>query len=505
MTKSKSIKSFIFWPVVFFGLILVCFFVFRLINLNIIPVFVDEAIYVRWSQVMRNEATLRFLPLSDGKQPLFMWITIPFLKFISDPLIAARMVSVFSGLGSLIGVSIFSWLLFGNITTSIIAALLYAVVPFTVFFDRMALADSLLNMFGIWSLVFSIIFARTRRLDVAMILGFIIGGGLITKSPAIIFYLWIIIALAFFARINQISKRQILEVVAGLVAVFLVSQGINSILRLGPGFSMIGSRNQDYVFSLKEVLIHPLNPLIGNLKSTLNWLWLLFTPPVFIISFFSLLNKKKIWPALFVFLICLLPLFAQGAIAKVYTSRYIMFASIPLLSVAASGFYWVLIQKKVILNLLILLMILTPIFVSAIYITNPQSAPMTFDMRSGYLQEWTAGVGNKEIANYIIDLESQGKKIVVFTEGYFGTMPDGLQIYTEGHPNITIVGSPPNVSRLPDGLINSAKTNMNFFVVNKSRNKLKSADLEKLILIKEFPKASRLDGTQEVLQFYLLK
>ena len=49
---------------------------------NSLPVFADESIYIRWAQIMRSEATLRFLPLSDGKQPLFMWAAIPFLKII---------------------------------------------------------------------------------------------------------------------------------------------------------------------------------------------------------------------------------------------------------------------------------------------------------------------------------------------------------------------------------------------------------------------------------------
>ncbi|MBM3209681.1 hypothetical protein FJZ40_05350, partial [Candidatus Shapirobacteria bacterium] len=78
------------YKVVFFfaPLILALFFLFRLYDLTIIPVFADEAIYIRWAQVMRAEPTLRFLPLFDGKQPLFMWLVIPFLKLISDPLVA---------------------------------------------------------------------------------------------------------------------------------------------------------------------------------------------------------------------------------------------------------------------------------------------------------------------------------------------------------------------------------------------------------------------------------
>src|SRR4030042_2725996 len=78
----------------------------RIINLGSLPIFADEAIYIRWAQVMSAESTLRFLPLSDGKQPLFMWSVIPFLKIISDPLIAGRLLSAILGLGTIIAIFI---------------------------------------------------------------------------------------------------------------------------------------------------------------------------------------------------------------------------------------------------------------------------------------------------------------------------------------------------------------------------------------------------------------
>ena len=71
-----------------------CYFALRLPNLTLQPIFADEAIYIRWAQVMRAEPTLRFLSLSDGKTPLFMWAMIPFLKVFSDPLFAGRFLSV---------------------------------------------------------------------------------------------------------------------------------------------------------------------------------------------------------------------------------------------------------------------------------------------------------------------------------------------------------------------------------------------------------------------------
>ena len=75
-------------------LILLLSLFLRVYDLTYLPIFGDEAIYIRWAQVMRAEITLRFIPLTDGKQPLFMWSVIPFLKIITDPLVAGRLASV---------------------------------------------------------------------------------------------------------------------------------------------------------------------------------------------------------------------------------------------------------------------------------------------------------------------------------------------------------------------------------------------------------------------------
>jgi len=410
-----------------------------------------------------------------------------------------------AGFGSMLGLAFLSWLIFNNLFTVAFTALIFAVVPYTVFFDRMALADSLLAMFGVWSLVLAILFSKTKKLEHAMFLGFAIGGGLITKSPAIIFYVWTLLSLIFFGGLYSKGRLHLKKIIIGLLAVIVISQGINSILRLGPGFSQIGSRNLDYVFSFKEVLTHPLNPFIGNAKTTLSWFWLLLTPTILfsiIISFFNCKLRKEI---LFLILVSFIPLIGQASIAKVYTSRYALYAILPLLPLAGMGLSWLMKRVGLLIKISIIFLILVPAIISGIYIYKPDIAPMSYDMRSGYLEEWTAGWGQKDIANYLIDQESKGNKIVVFTEGYFGTLPDGLQIYTEGHKDIVIVGSNYNVTSIPEGLLNTSTENLRFFVLNKSRNHLKESDLSKLQLIKEYEKPSRLDGSNEALQFYRLK
>src|SRR3989338_7827274 len=80
-------------------LLLLALFISRFPNLTAIPIFTDEA---SW----------RFISLTDGKQPLFMWLTIPFMKIGLDPLVAGRMISILAGLGSLIGIFVLSYAIF---------------------------------------------------------------------------------------------------------------------------------------------------------------------------------------------------------------------------------------------------------------------------------------------------------------------------------------------------------------------------------------------------------
>src|SRR3990167_11240074 len=102
------------WTALILILILAVGFGIRIYQLTLLPIFVDEAIYVRWSQVMATEPTLRFLPLSDGKQPLYMWVLMFLIKYFSDPLFIGRLVSVVSGVGTLIGIFALSYILFKN-------------------------------------------------------------------------------------------------------------------------------------------------------------------------------------------------------------------------------------------------------------------------------------------------------------------------------------------------------------------------------------------------------
>ncbi len=56
----------------------------RLYRLDNFPIFSDEGIYIHWAKTAWHDAAWRFISLTDGKQPLQTWGTIPFLKLFPN-------------------------------------------------------------------------------------------------------------------------------------------------------------------------------------------------------------------------------------------------------------------------------------------------------------------------------------------------------------------------------------------------------------------------------------
>ena len=456
----------------YLGIILVFYFLSRLINLNSLPVFGDEAIYVRWAQIIKSVDTLRFIPLTDGKQPLFMWLNAILLKFIADPLIAGRLISVFAGAGILI-------LLF-LITDNIVTPFIYLLLPFSFFFDRLATADTLLSFFGVLSFYLSLRLAAKPSLDLSMLLGVSLGLAWLTKSPAVYFIVLSLVTFVLFRKNNL--KKIYFPLLSAFIALV-----IYNILRLGPAFSQIALRNKDYIWPLTEILKHPLDPLIPHLHDTFTIYHFYLTLPVLLIPLLYLIFKKHV-KFNFLFFISgfwfLLPLLANAAMAKVFTGRYILFV-LPYLIILLSFFLQAIFNSQYFY--LVILIFLLP----AIRIIHLSVSPYTISLPqtdSGYNLGWTSGWGIKDCAEYLID-RSHSANVIVGTEGYFGTLPDGLQIYTNQIPQLTVFGVGIDITEIPDKLVDAYQHGDEVYLLfNASRLKLNSSELSKLTLIRSFLK-----------------
>lgn len=492
------------WVYVLLGILVLVLYSLRFYHLTLLPVFADEAIYVRWAQIMKAEETLRFLPLSDGKQPFYMWVTIAFLKFINDPLLAGRIVSVLSGIGTLIGVSLLSYLLFKSKKAAFAAGLIYAVSPLFFFFDRMALVDSMLTMFGVWTFILAYLAITRERLDFAMLAGFALGAAWLTKSPALFFAL-MLPTLWLFVK----SPKSLVKVIPLTFVTLIIGYGMYNILRLGSNFHMIALRNLDYVYPINHLLTSPFDPLKPFLLQAWQWMVMMGPWSLIVLGLAGLvINWKKNWRQMIILLIWFIaPIAAEAEFAKVLTARYILFTVPFLVLIASSSFLEERKNWVRVLTFILAFFVAQSLVFDYHLLTDPAKANLPRSERSGYLEEWTAGQGIKEAANYIqaYQLENPGKKIVVGTEGYFGTLPDALQAYLNKDREITVIGVGLNFTEIPTPLKESFKAgNATFLVINDSRFKGK-VDGEDLKLINKYPKAIKPDGKYESLLVLMLR
>lgn len=417
------------------GLLLVAgYFLTRLVNLTVLPIFTDEAIYLRWSQIMAYDASLRFLPLTDGKPPLFFWLMMFTIKLLSDLdiLFAGRLTSVFCGLLGLSGVAFTALVLFKNKKVALLAAICYLLAPFSFVYDRMAMADSLLAGLFIWATGLSIMLAKTARLDVALILGMVGGFGLLTKTPAIFTFILAPILIIF-------KPKKIVKVIFLFILSFGIAEMFFSVLRLFPLFNMITSKNAEFTIGLSEFLKQPFGLLLGNLKSLLYWEYFYLTLPVTILIFYAFYKglRKNLTETMILASCFLLPVLAMATFNKVIYARYLLMFTMPLLILAAYG----LSNLKKIFYL--------PIFSVAIVtivmlIFNPLKAPLLQADRDQYVDGWAAGNGITEIRQYFKD-----KSGVLATEGTFGLMPFSLELYQKDYPKLDIKPYWPLPEKLP--------------------------------------------------------
>jgi hypothetical protein len=183
-------------------LLVIVYLVVRLVNLREMPAFCDEAIYVRWGQLVRQEP-LRNLWVSmiDAKLPVHYWLLALFYRVTGDPILSGRVLSVLVGavaipllfgLGREMGrLAVWrgerggDWTWFG-----VVAGLVVIFSPVVALFQRMALAEALLVTEGLamawWGLRMARQVAEGRERSVLLrdgvVLGILWGVMLATKQ-----------------------------------------------------------------------------------------------------------------------------------------------------------------------------------------------------------------------------------------------------------------------------------------------------------------------------------
>lgn len=450
------------------------------------PIFTDEAIYLRWAQIAKNDASWRFISLTDGKQPLFVWLTMVMMKLVSDPLLAGRLVSTFAGFSAMVGTGLLGYELFQSRRAGFLAAILYLTSPFALVYDRMALMDTLVGMFAVWSLYLTTLLVKNLRLDLALILGAVLGGGVLTKTSGFFNLYLLPTTLLLFNRQDKKRLTRIIRWVVLAILAAIISQMLYSVLRLSPWFHMIGQKDTTFIYPYEEWISHPFRFFWGNLKGLFDWLKNYLTWPILILTFGSLVMIfKKPKEKLLLLIWFAVPFIALALFGKVLYPRFILFMSLPLL-VLASSFLdqigsWV--KNKLAFSTLVFAILAYPLFLDWQILTNLYKASIPKSDRGQYLNDWPAGGGIKEAVDFFSDQAQKGE-IAIYTEGTFGLMPYSLELYLVDHPNVQLKGIWP-LEEISQEMLDSAKIKPTYLVTNEMQTVRPKWPLK---LLSQYPK-----------------
>ncbi|OGJ16022.1 MAG: hypothetical protein A2632_01605 [Candidatus Pacebacteria bacterium RIFCSPHIGHO2_01_FULL_46_16] len=481
-----------------------------------LPVFADESIYIRWAQLIIDDwQRYLFFPLNDGKTPLFIWLLVPFQFLFSDQLYAARFVSMLVGLGQIAAIIWTIRLFGGGKLARLLGALFVTLLPFWFFHHRIALIDATLSLLLTLSLA-SLLEVITRSfsfqlksvpqlkkiLRVALrepwllLAGGCFGLALWAKVPAILFAPVLVLS-TFFPKHVSWSERILLLVQAS--STIMIGLVFFVLLKTQPVFSQLFSRGSDFLFPWQEVF------LAGKWQDTIRsfptygWYFLQYlTPAVVSLAVVGLLmfrQRRKVIVLLLAAASFILPIALLG---KVVYPRYFMPAIIPLTIIASIVLEELFLRsrdtkktlgKRTLFAVIAGLVLANTVTASTRFmfpsLVAADTTPFVSADITQYLTEWSSGHGVSEAVALIQD-RAQFGTIAVATEGFFGTLPDGILLYLHRRDvsNIMVQGIGQPVLGIPDDFMAQAATYETVWLVaNSHRIIMSTSDLK---LIAEF-------------------
>lgn len=412
--------------------ILVTYFSSRVINLTLIPIFNDEAIYLDWGWRETHVPGLLYYSLYDNKQPLLMWFFGMFESIFPDPLFAGRLVSVICGAITLGGIYRLAKELYGY-RAAFIASLFYITIPIFVMFDRLALMESAISAVGVWSLYFLIRFYITNRPHFMVLLGIALGVGFFIKSSSLMFLsAFILIALFFAFKIKEWGMLK----KGGIVILSILL--VDSMLLLNAEFWSTLPKNALYSLTLGEVFRLPLGLWAGNFVENTKITFIFLTPFLLIISAFSVVKlfRTKSKVNLIFTLWLLSPLLLSSIVIRYTQQRYIV-SFLPLVCILIAYLICEFNLKKSQLAIVVFSLILIPSLMSLMLIFRPKIYFMFFGkfINSSFVEYYTSGQNINDVVNYL-KMQSVGKNTQVGMAVNIGNPESAIVVNFQKSKNI---------------------------------------------------------------------
>jgi len=396
----------------------------RLFALTALPMFLDERIYLRWAYWITQGRRLQ-VPFVAGKG-LSVWVLAAVTPHTANPLLAGRLLTVAVGILTLVAVHRLAARLTGDVRVADLAAVFYIACPFTLFHDRMVLADPYLSAFTAWTLLLSLRLSNTPRLRDGIALGAAMALGIAAKVTGLPLLAVPLLVLGVMGATRRTWLKPL--ALAYVVALALSAYPVWRFFSRPSGeLSKLAGGDDSPVAATVS----------ANLGLATSWLWNYWTTGLVLLAAAGVvvaLRKNALRRSgVLLILVALGPIALFASVSRVWFPRYVLFTTVPLVILAALGFRAGLdaLQRRVPVSpstsamrtAVLLAIVLAPAlrFDGALW-SDPSRAPLPDVDRFQYVTGWPSGYGSRDSLEFLRARRAE--------------RPEGLTLLTPG-PSIT--------------------------------------------------------------------
>jgi 4-amino-4-deoxy-L-arabinose transferase-like glycosyltransferase len=411
-------------PTAAYGMLAVVYLLTRLLLVWRFPPHYDEAVFADWTaRGVAAGGNQLFLPLTGGQQPLLVWLGAGLVDLGVEPLSSLRLVSVGAGLVTLAVIAALGHRLGGH-RVALASGAVWIVLPFALVYTVVGMYDPLAGMFVAAALLLQVELAQRPRLDVALVLGAVFAGALLTKLTAsVALYLIPLSALVFdWSRVRL--GRRLASWLGYLGLALVIAWAAYQVLKLSDFYDDLGaSREVLAQHSVGEALSRPWHWISANWPTYQDALLGYLTIPLVVVAIVGVVVGARtqlpltlcvtgwfVLPATAIVLLAdfpytrwltvavpaLVPLVALGAVAMVDTARRRLPGARPGLAAGAA----------------VALCLAAALWFDVRVLAAPTTAPYPGDDLKAFVTQFSAGAIWPDVAG---DLEtlSDGRALVV--------------------------------------------------------------------------------------------
>lgn len=417
----------------------------RMWNLKILPPFIDESGHIYFAT---HYATYSLTQRMELGKVLGYLLFYPTAAFAADPLYATRLLVAALGVVTTLGIFMLLRRI-SSLTSAIAGSLIWALMPYVVFHDRMALHDPIATAFVVWSIVATLDAVQRKSPMRAGIGGILLGLAILTKAQAALIMLWL--PLIAIALRDHPKLRSYLRTGLAFIACLVVTALPEAVIMLRSGMAASG-----------QILNLNASPdghasFWSNVRTLSQWFSDYNSWPcsvLFIAILIStLVRRSRISCALG--LSCILSVGSYAILFSAMVPRYFLPSLVPIVlltalvvsdwgaaAVAALGQRVRSRQELAFVGCAFAFGILLAASAYAwvksdsVISRNPIAARMPLVDRVQYLDGWASGYGLEEVAHFLNERAQNSGPTLVFVGGFGSHGWVSLPIAAKLNPNI---------------------------------------------------------------------